>query len=322
MDGDILLKDSAQEMEARVVRYADLKPCLNAFIDTRSPGSERKENFTVIGPGVSENPDQHVHIPEPHGFNIGGARQPPECLNSQHSHETAETIVVHSGQWRFDFGEDGGDAQVFAGPGDVVSVPVHVFRGFTNVGDDTGYLFFVLGEDDPGRVTWAPKVFELAKNYGLVLLDNGSLVDTAAGEAIPSGEAAMAPTTSADVAKLRVLTQAEAEAVVARDAPAPGAGERVVIGPGGPLDWAHGFTLSRLTLAAGEATSSMRREEPEVLFVQSGEVEARWGGGRVRLGAGDTATVPRGSARSVSTTQGADLFVVRGGDRIAAGRPA
>ena len=64
-------------MEARVVRYADLRPCYNAFIDTRTPGSQAKENFTVIGPGVSETPDQYVHIAEPHGFNIGGARQPP-----------------------------------------------------------------------------------------------------------------------------------------------------------------------------------------------------------------------------------------------------
>ncbi|MDZ7589029.1 MAG: hypothetical protein U5J78_07840 [Parasphingorhabdus sp.] len=69
------------QMEARIVRYADLRPCYNAFIDTRNPGSEAKENFTVIGPGVSENPEQHVHIAEPHGFNIGGARQPPGCVN-------------------------------------------------------------------------------------------------------------------------------------------------------------------------------------------------------------------------------------------------
>ncbi len=63
-------------IEGRLVRYADLRPCTNAFVDTRTPGSDRKENFTIVGPGVSENPNQHVHIPEPHGFNIGAARQP------------------------------------------------------------------------------------------------------------------------------------------------------------------------------------------------------------------------------------------------------
>ena len=88
-------------LQARAVRYKDLKPCTNAFIDTRSPGSDKKENFTIIGPGVAENPNQHVHIKIPHGFNIGGARQPVNCLNSQHSHLTEEVFVVHHGKWDF-----------------------------------------------------------------------------------------------------------------------------------------------------------------------------------------------------------------------------
>lgn len=56
-------------LQERFVPYAELIPCKNAFIDTRSPGSDKKENFTIIGPGVAENPDQHVHISIPHGFN-------------------------------------------------------------------------------------------------------------------------------------------------------------------------------------------------------------------------------------------------------------
>ena len=68
---------SEADMQRRLVRYSDLRPCTTAFVDARTPGSERKENFTIIGPGVAENPDQHVHINIPHGFNVGGARQPP-----------------------------------------------------------------------------------------------------------------------------------------------------------------------------------------------------------------------------------------------------
>ncbi|MCU0729205.1 MAG: cupin domain-containing protein, partial [Sphingopyxis sp.] len=158
---------TAERLRERVVRYADLAPCYNAFIDCRTPGSEAKENFTIIGPGVSENPAQHVHIAEPHGFNIGGARQPPGCVNSQHSHDTAELFVVHSGEWRFDLGEHGEDAQLHLVPGDVISIPTGLFRGFTATKpaeDGTpGFLWAVLGGDDPGRVLWAPKVFEMAK---------------------------------------------------------------------------------------------------------------------------------------------------------------
>ena len=85
-----------EAMEKRLVRYADLKGLRNAFIDARTPGSDQKENFTIIGPGVSENPAQVVHIPEAHGFNVGAARQPFGCTNSQHSHLTAETFVVRA----------------------------------------------------------------------------------------------------------------------------------------------------------------------------------------------------------------------------------
>jgi len=42
-------------LQKRLVRYSELKPCINAFIDARSPGSDKKENFTIIGPGVAEN---------------------------------------------------------------------------------------------------------------------------------------------------------------------------------------------------------------------------------------------------------------------------
>jgi hypothetical protein len=61
------------EMKERIVRYGELKPCRTAFIDSHTPGSDQKDNFAIIGRGVSESPDQHVHIAEAPGFNIGAA---------------------------------------------------------------------------------------------------------------------------------------------------------------------------------------------------------------------------------------------------------
>ena len=78
---------------SRIVRYGELKPCKTAFIDAHTPGSDQKENFTIIGGGVSESPDQHVHITDKIGFNIGAASQPPKCRNSLHSHTTAEVFL-------------------------------------------------------------------------------------------------------------------------------------------------------------------------------------------------------------------------------------
>ena len=305
---------TARDLENRVVRYGDLRPCLNAFIDTRTPGSERKENFTVIGPGVSENPDQHVHIPEPHGFNIGGARQPPNCANSQHSHETSEVFVVHTGRWRIDFGEDADDASGEVGPGDVVSFPTRAFRGFTNIGegDEPGFLWFVLGRDDPGRVTWAPRVFELAKDYGLQLLEDGGLIDTARGETPPPGVGPMPVTTREQVASLRRMTADDLDSVVARAPSAPAPGETLVIGKGGELPPADSFTLSRLTLDGSEQPEMQGRDAAEVVFVQAGRVEVRTPEATVSLGPGDTITVPVGLPRCYLSEGAATLIVVRG----------
>ena len=304
---------SLAALEDRVVRYRDLEPCTNAFIDARTPGSDTKENFTIIGPGVAENPEQHVHIKEPHGFNIGGARQPPRCINSQHSHDTAEVFVVHSGRWRFTFGEHGEDAQVEAGPGDIVSFPIHAFRGFENIGEESGFLWSVLGGDDPGRVLWAPQVFEIADRFGLILLENGALVDTTLGQTPPAGIRRMPVTGAEAIAKLRRMRPEDENEVIARDPVSPPPGESLVIGEGGVLPPAKGFTVSRLILRAGEQGVSIRSDVPEVVFVQSGEAEVVTREATISLAAGDTMTVPVGLERlhRASGSQ-AELIVVRG----------
>ena len=273
-------------LATRVVRYADLKPCYNAFIDTRSPGSEAKENFTIIGPGVSENSEQHVHIAEPHGFNIGGARQPPDCINSQHSHDTAEVFVVHSGTWSFNLGERGDEVRVTCRPGDTISLPTGMFRGFTNIGDDSGFLWEVLGGDNPGRVTWAPAVFDMAADYGLVLLESGSLVDTAAGQSVPAGERPMPRTTPAQAAALRLPTAAEAETLVVRAV----LDSAAVIGPDAPLAWPHGFTVDRI-MVDGDGDRDLDLAG-SVIFIHRGHLTIDVAEGQIGLAEGDTMTVP------------------------------
>src|SRR6056297_1013106 len=99
-------------VKPQIVRYGELQPCKTAFIDAHTPGSDQKENFTIIGGGVSESPDQHVHISIEHGFNIGAAGQPPNCRNSLHDHRTAEAFFVLSGRWRFFWGEKGDAGEV------------------------------------------------------------------------------------------------------------------------------------------------------------------------------------------------------------------
>ncbi len=168
-----------QDMESRIVRYGDLQPCKTAFIDAHTPGSDQKENFTIIGGGVSESPDQHVHIGIPHGFNIGAAGQPPRVRNSLHDHHTAEVFFVLKGKWRFFWGRYGTAGEVTLEEGDIFNIPTGIFRGFENIGTDYGMIMAVLGGDDAGGgVMWAPQVIQDAADHGLVLAETGKLYDT------------------------------------------------------------------------------------------------------------------------------------------------
>ncbi len=329
------------QMRQRLVRYDELSPCTTAFIDARTPGSDRKENFTIIGPGVAESPDQHVHIRIAHGFNVGAARQPPGCTNSQHSHDTAEVFAVHFGRFRFKTGEHGNAGHVDLGPGDVISIPTRAFRGFDTLGNEPSFMFSVLGGDDPGRVLWAPYVFEAAARHGLVLLQSGRLIDTHKGETPPPDDPPMPVTHGADVARLQVLdSNAIADCTVVHAAleRAPGGpfshlagvAECPIVGPAsvaehmpaGRLAWPHGFHLRALHLEVGAQIPRHSRSEPEVLLVHAGSLQVEWPGGELQLAAGDTLSVPvqlprhyanRGATR-------AEIYVVRGGDAPAAPR--
>lgn len=330
-----------EEMEKRLVRYRDLKACTNAFIDARTPGSDKKENFCLIGPGVSEQPGQHVHVKIPHGFNIGGARQPAGCTNSQHSHDTAEVFMVHSGEWAFRWGHDATDGEAILKPGDVISIPERVFRGFENVGDDDqAFLFAILGKDDPGHVTWAPYVFEAAKGHGLVLLEDGKLVDTALGEKVPEGAAEQKPTTMEDVTSFRTMTAEEmadcvlpytegrAEVTSELAGKSDKLEEVAIVGianakegvGAGKMGWPHEFQFRRIDLGAGGSVPAHSRAEEEVIFVHEGSLYVSWDGGGLTMERGDTITIPKGVTRSFANNAAEKtvLFVVRGGDAPAA----
>ncbi len=329
---------TAEAMRDRLVRYADLQACRTAFIDTRTPGSTEKENFTIIGPGVSESADQHVHIREKHGFNIGGARQPFGCVNSQHSHDTAEVFVVHTGHWRLHFGPNKEDGSLDIGPGDVASVPIHMFRGFSKLDEGTDFLWMPLGQDDPGKVTWAPAVFKAAEDHGLKLAKGGKLIDTTSGEyqmkevelEVPLSDEALVQLQTPSLEKLEacVVRADQMQANPASPLAGYGVEEAGVIVPQETADgfapgpivgwWPHDLNLRRLSLQTGAYVPMHARKEVEVLFVQSGSVEISWRNGEgeehLFMGAGDTLSMPVGVQHSFRNTASgpAVLFVVRG----------
>lgn len=324
-------------LSERFVPYEDLRPCKTAFIDARSPGSDQKENFTIIGSGVAENPHQHVHIQIPHGFNIGGARQPAGCVNSQHSHETEEVFFVHTGKWIFRTGPNGDGTEVYLEEGDIISIPTNVFRGFECVEGNQSFLYAILGKDDPGHVTWAPAVINEAEKHGLVLLENGGLIDLKAGGAIPDGAKVYEPISQETADNnFKIPTQEELEKCVVRHKNLKknshsnlcersiGVSEDVIIGldnpregvPLAPIGYPHGFCVRRVSISPGGSIPEHIRNEEEVIFVHSGELNISTEIGNLTLKIGDTFTIPKGIKRKwvASYPHEAILLVVRGGD--------
>ncbi|MFK7762143.1 MAG: cupin domain-containing protein [Roseobacter sp.] len=284
------------EMERRIVRYGDLKPCKTAFIDAHTPGSDQKENFTIIGGGVSESPDQHVHIAIPHGFNIGAAGQPPKCRNSLHSHRTAEVFFVLSGRWRFFWGRWGDAGEVTLEPGDIINIPTGIFRGFENIGTDYGMIMAILGGDDAGGgVIWAPQVIEDAAGHGLVLSQEGKLYDTAQGDSLPENVAPMPLLTEAELNTYPEPTTAEVVPNhVARYWDMVALADRhpaKVIGKTGMLRDKPGFEVDLVTRCSASAEMH-QHDTPSALMPVRGHWRVSWTEGSTTLAPGDTMSVP------------------------------
>ena len=166
-----------------LVRYADLVPCRTGFHRHAHAGFDRQGEFHHHRRRASRKiPDQFVHITEPHGFNIGGARQPKGCTNSQHSHETAEVFVVHSGHWRLIFGPEWrGWLRSISPPAMSCRHRRGCFAALKRSTRAPASCGSCWDSDDPGKVTWAPAVLEAAADFGLKLAKGGLLIDTSFG---------------------------------------------------------------------------------------------------------------------------------------------
>ncbi len=307
-----------EEIERRVVRYGELRPCRTAFIDAHTPGSDQKENFTIIGGGVSESADQHVHIVDTPGFNIGAAGQPPKCRNSLHSHRTAEVFFVLKGRWRFFWGRWGDAGEVVLEEGDIFNIPTGIFRGFENIGNDYGMIMAILGGDDAGGgVIWAPQVIEDAGAHGLVLGDNGRLYDTKKGQSLPDG---IAPMPLLNDEELKAFPEPTTRDVVggyvSRYWDLVAMADRApvtVIGEEGTIRDKPGFEVNFVSRKA-PLLEPVRYGHASVLMPVKGYWEVLIDGNRTILAEGDTMLVPESTSYSAipSMTGEAGLYQIVG----------
>lgn len=336
------LRVDTAELARRTIRRSDYVSCNQAFIDSKTPGSDRKENYSIIGPGVTQSAAQVVNLTAPHGFSIGAAAMPNGVTNNLHLHFTAEVFVNARGRWLLRWGVDGTDGEYLCQPGDVVSIPTWVFRGFTNVGPDDGWLFTVLGGDNTGGIVWAPPVLEDAARHGLYLSADNQLIDTSDGRPLPDGIELIEPIPIDDLAALRrwsaddlrsrVVTQEDLRwsprPFLCSDLPGGGAELALVIGYGitedrdqePPISYPHGFSLAWLRAEYGGGLLRHRHAASQAVIVRSG----RW---RVTLNRApdavsteiapdDTMSIPAGAWRQfeVVSDEPGQLLVVTGED--------
>ena len=304
-----------ETMRTRLVRRSEMVPCKSAFIDAHTPGSHLKDNFSIIGPGVTENKEQFINIREPHGFNIGAAGQPPYIKNSLHSHFTAEVFLIQEGTFDIYWGLHAENHTILT-EGDVVSIPTNCFRGFENIGDKYGFLFAILGGDDTGGVEWAPQVFEDAEDHGLVLLEDYGVWDTNKCP-IPKGATQVRPMSPEKAATYNNYSTDEMELRICRSgALKPLKNHPLKIGEFGSIQLhrligikeavipgGDEFELSLFVAKPGGGYKTFSRSEKEVLICYEGIWKVDWTAegykGSILLNAGDLLSVPEHFGRSV-----------------------
>ena len=181
-------------MNNRLAKFKDLVPSNLPFVEGKLEGHKERKNYSIVGPGVAEDVGQSVKIAMSHSFNLGAVSAMPKNGSGLHSHTTAEVFLIYSGKWKFYWGANGKD-QTILSAGDIISMPTNMFRGFENAGDKEGLMFVVLGGDDPGIITWVPSVLEKAKETGMALLDDNSLIDLS-NDKIPEGKELLKPISS------------------------------------------------------------------------------------------------------------------------------
>jgi mannose-6-phosphate isomerase-like protein (cupin superfamily) len=286
---------SAQELAQRVIPFASLRASTDAFIDYRIPGCGPKYNYALIGPGVSQNPNQPVSLREHHGFQVGGVSMPHGVVNPPHMHFTCEVFICTRGRWQLHWGFNPEPSTADFGEGDICSVPTWVYRGFKNIGPDDGFLFTALGGDDTGGILWGPTTLAAAAQQGVHLTEDYQIIDEHLGQRLTPPLKALQPMTLQEIHALRVWSpQAMGQRIVRfadlqwstralLDAALAGCGASLapVIGLGltqdrdhaAPVANAHGMSVEWLKIPAHGQVSRHRLQDKQVLIVKAGTLE-------------------------------------------------
>jgi quercetin dioxygenase-like cupin family protein len=286
---------TADALQERFIPFASLEYSTEAFIDYAIPECTPKRNYALIGPGVSQNPNQPVSLREPHGFQLGGVNIAHGKVNTPHMHFSCEVFICTRGDWRVQWGFNPEASEADITDGDIVSIPTWLYRGFTNIGVDDGFLFTALGGDHTGGILWGPSTLAAAAKNGVVLTQDYRIVDSTRGDVLAPGTPLIEPMTAAEIAALRVWSVAEMQQRIVRfsdlrwsthgllDSHLRGCGAQLasVIGLGvaqdrnlaSPVSNAHGLSIEWLRIPAGGGVSRHWLRDKQVLIAKRGRIE-------------------------------------------------
>jgi quercetin dioxygenase-like cupin family protein len=168
---------SREAMERDYAARASAKGSNLAFLDQRLPAYER-EIINMVGMGVTENADLRPHVKAgAEGFSVTYIRAPKGKGAALHRHATEEVFIPVKGRWQVFWMDGDTERTLDLDEGDVVNVPIGIYRGFRNVSDHPeALLMAVVGGPDAGKVDWHPSVVTEARKTGLSVDEDGNLM--------------------------------------------------------------------------------------------------------------------------------------------------
>ena len=291
-------------MNNRLAKFEDLIPSTLPFVEGKLEGHKERKNYSIVGPGVAEDSKQFVKIAMPHSFNLGAVSALPKNGSGLHSHTTAEVFIIYSGKWRFYWGAEGKDETILSA-GDIISMPTNMFRGFENAGNKEGLIFVVLGGDDPGIITWVPSVLEKAKQTGMALLNDNSLIDLSIND-IPRDKSLLKPISSEEIKKFDNYKLNELEKYICKFSDRTNYENKInenfnliqILGDtfqgkkfNPIINQNTGFNLSTLKAKKGKL-ENLKFLKPTIMFSQKGSWQIKIDDFLMKVNARDTISIP------------------------------
>ena len=181
---------SPQEMNRRLVRFADLQWSTRATLDAALPGCGA-QLAPVIGLGMTEDRNQQAPVVNSHGFSIEWLKVTPGGCLSRHLLHEKQILIVYQGELQISVEAKPPVKAAATGTVDIPStvttiaakgaidgwdtfaMPAGHWRSYQNIGSQDAVVLLIISGDARKRITWAASVIQAAGGLGDAIDANG-----------------------------------------------------------------------------------------------------------------------------------------------------